>query len=77
MSKSDIVNFSGTKVSGVFVVDKNKKYSLIKNNKFKATQFMKAILSSELNGKDYNSAVDKWLKNNQGVYGYKYKTENV
>lgn len=77
ISKSDIVNFSGTKVSGIFVVDKNKKYSLIKNNKFKATQFMKAILTSELNGKDYNSAVDKWLKNNQGKYGYKYKTENV
>ena len=41
-------------------------------NRFNASGFVKAINTATLSGKDYNDAVNKWLKANQKKYGYKY-----
>lgn len=76
ISKSDLVNFSGTKISGIYVIDKNTRYELIKKEgKFKPKQFIKAIEYAKLKGKSYDVAVTNWLKNHQSEFGYTFKKE--
>ena len=47
-------------------------YIFTKSQNFKATEFIKGVKTANLKGKDYNDAVDKWLKANQKKYGYVY-----
>ncbi|MBQ7670566.1 MAG: hypothetical protein IJS45_07595 [Clostridia bacterium] len=47
-------------------------YSFVKGSHFNASGFVKGVNSARLSGKDYNDAVNKWLKANQKKYGYTY-----
>lgn len=47
-------------------------YTFTKGTHFKASDFVKAVNSAQLSGKDYNDAVNRWLKANQKKYGYTY-----
>lgn len=47
-------------------------YTFEKGTHFNASGLVKAINNANLSGKDYNDAVNKWLKANQKKYGYKY-----
>lgn len=70
-TRKGIVAVSGTKGRG----DDAKyagTYSFIKNQHFDAQGFVKAVNKAKLSGKDYNDAVNKWLKANQKKYGYTY-----
>lgn len=82
-SKEDIVNTAmGTRRGIVAVSSKQGRsaetakyagtYSFVKSHNFDASGFVKAINQAKISGKDYNDAVDKWLRNNQKKYGYKY-----
>lgn len=82
-SKEDVVNTAmGTRRGIVAVSSKQGRteetakyagtYSFVKGHGFKASAFIKGVNSAKLSGKDYNDAVDKWLRNNQRKYGYKY-----
>ena len=48
-------------------------YIFEKGPKFDGAGFTKAVKSAQMQGKDYNDAVDKWLTKNQEKYGYKYR----
>lgn len=48
-------------------------YILQKGNHFKANAFVKAVNNAHLKGKDYDDAVDRWLKANAKKYDYKYE----
>lgn len=86
-SKADVVNTALSSRRGIVAVSTTKgrdkgiyaetakyagTYSFIKGGHFKATEFVKAVNKAYLTGKDYNDAVDKWLKKNQKKYGYTY-----
>ena len=82
-SKEDVVNTAmGTRRGIVAVSSKQGRseqsskyagtYTFIKGTHFKASAFIKGVNSATLSGKDYNDAVNKWLKANQKKYGYKY-----
>lgn len=47
-------------------------YTFVKGQRFNASGFVKGVNSAKLSGKDYNDAVDKWLRANQKKYGYSY-----
>lgn len=47
-------------------------YIFNKGKNFNAAAFVKAVKGAYLKGKDYNDAVDKWLKAHQQKYGYTY-----
>lgn len=47
-------------------------YIFTKGQNFNAQAFVKAVKGAYLKGKDYNDAVDKWLKAHQKKYGYTY-----
>lgn len=47
-------------------------YTFMKGTKFDASGFIKGVNNAKLSGKDYNDAVNKWLKANQKKYGYTY-----
>lgn len=47
-------------------------YTFVKGQRFNASGFVKGVNSAKLSGKDYNDAVDKWLRANQKKYGYTY-----
>lgn len=82
-SKEDVINTAmGTRRGIVAVSSKQGRsaetakyagtYSFVKGNRFDASGFIKGVNKAKLSGKDYNDAVDKWLRNNQKKYGYKY-----
>ncbi len=86
-SKADVVNTALSSRRGIVAVSTTKgrdksiyaetakyagTYTFIKGGHFKATEFVKAVNKAYLTGKDYNDAVDKWLKKNQKKYGYTY-----
>lgn len=47
-------------------------YRFEKTSKFDSKGFVKALNTAKMNGKDLNTAADKWLKANQKKYGYTY-----
>ena len=47
-------------------------YIFNKGKNFNAEAFIKGVKGAYLKGKDYNDAVDKWLKAHQQKYGYTY-----
>lgn len=82
-SKEDVINTAmGTRRGIVAVSSKQGRtaetakyagtYSFVKGTHFDAAGFIKGVNKAKLSGKDYNDAVDKWLRNNQRKYGYKY-----
>lgn len=82
-SKEDMLSVASSGERGIVAVSGNKgrstetakyagTYSFIKGTHFNATAFTKAINNAVIKGKDYNDAVNKWLKANQKKYGYKY-----
>lgn len=82
-SKEDVINTAmGTRRGIVAVSSKQGRtaetakyagtYSFVKGTHFDAAGFIKGVNKVKLSGKDYNDAVDKWLRNNQRKYGYKY-----
>ena len=71
-TRRGIVAVSGTKGRSADTAQYAGTYSFVKGNRFNASGFVKAINTATLSGKDYNDAVNKWLKANQKKYGYKY-----
>lgn len=47
-------------------------YTFKKGTHFKANEFAKAVKTAKMKGKDYDDAVDKWLRKNAKKYGYQY-----
>lgn len=77
-SDSDLISVSMQgRAKGIIASGKNHDYKFEKGGHFKASQFIKAVKNAKMKGKDYDDAVDKWLKANQKKYGYKYsRTKN-
>lgn len=77
-SDSDLITMSmQTRAKGIIASGKNHDYKVEKGTHFKASAFIKAVKNARPKGKDYDDAVDKWLKANQKKYGYKYsRTKN-
>lgn len=71
-TRRGIVAISGTKGRSPETAKYAGTYTFEKGTHFNATAFTKAINSATIKGKDYNDAVNKWLKANQKKYGYKY-----
>ena len=77
-SDSDLLSVSAQKrAKGIIASGKKHDYKFEKGTHFKAQAFSKAVKNAKMKGKDYDDAVDKWLKKNQKTYGYKYsRTKN-
>lgn len=77
-SDADMISTAMDKRSkGIIASGKKYDYKLEKGTHFKANAFTKAVRTATLTGKDYDDAVDKWLRKNQKKYGYKYsRTKN-
>lgn len=77
-SDADLISVSSQKrAKGIIASGKNYDYKFEKGTHFKAQAFTKAVKNAKMKGKDYDDAVDKWLKKNQKTYGYKYsRTKN-
>ena len=77
-SDADLISTAmDRKSKGIIASGKNYDYKMEKGTHFKANSFTKAVRTATLTGKDYDDAVDKWLKKNQKKYGYKYsRTKN-
>lgn len=72
-SDSDLISTSMDRHSrGIVASGKKFDYVFQKGTHFKANEFIKAVKSAKMKGKDYDDAVDKWLRKNQKKYGYKY-----
>lgn len=74
-SKADLDSFASTKMNGLSATTKTKTYTITKTNKFNASGFGKAVNKAKTVDKDYNTAVDRFLKANAKKYGYKYTTK--
>ena len=77
-SDADLVNTANSsRRKGIIASGKNYDYKFEKGTHFKANEFTKAVKTAKMKGKDYDDAVDKWLKRNAKKYGYKYsRTKN-
>ena len=72
-SDSDLISVSmQTRAKGIIASGKKYDYIFEKGSHFKASQFIKAVKSAKMKGKDYDDAADKWLKANAKKYGFKY-----
>lgn len=73
-SDSDLISVSLGNEKGIVASGKKGDYIFQKNGgHFKAAEFIKAVKTAKMKGKDYDDAADKWLTANQKKYGYKYK----
>lgn len=73
-SDSDLISTSMSNERGIVASGKKGDYVFEKNGgHFRPTEFIKAVKSATMMGKDYDDAVDKWLTKNQRKYGYRYK----
>lgn len=77
-SDSDLLSTAMDRRSkGIIASGKKYDYKFEKGTHFNASAFTKAVKSAKMKGKDYDDAVDKWLKKNAKTYGYKYsRTKN-
>lgn len=72
-SDTDLLTFASTSRSqSVVASGKNYDYIITKHSSFKPNSFIKAVQNAEMQGSDYDSAVDSWLRKNQRRYGYTY-----
>lgn len=68
---------SDGRAKGIIASGKKYDYKIEKGTHFKAGAFTKAVSTAKMKGKDYDDAVDKWLRKNAKKYGYKYsRTKN-
>lgn len=72
-SDMDLISASMGGEKGIVASGKYGDYIFTKSGHFKANNFVKAVKNATIKGKDYNDAVDKWLKKNQSKYGYTYE----
>ena len=72
-SDADLISTALTAAKGIVASGKSGDYILQKGNHFKANAFVKAVNNAHLKGKDYDDAVDRWLKANAKKYDYKYE----
>jgi len=73
-SDSDLLSVSQNPGErGIVASGKSGDYIFRKGRNFKGAEFTKAVKRARMSGKDYNDAVDKWLKKNQDKYGYSYE----
>ena len=73
-SDSDLISTSLGNERGIVASGKYGDYIFEKNGgHFKASEFVKAVKTAKMKGKDYDDAVKKWLTANQKKYGYKFK----
>lgn len=72
-SDADLISTAMDRQSSAIVAS-GKKYDYIfkKGTHFKSNSFVKAVKTATMSGKDYDTAVNNWLKKNQKKYGYKY-----
>lgn len=77
-SDADLISTAADRRSkGIIASGKNHDYKFEKGSHFNAQSFTKAVKTAKMTGKDYDDAVDKWLKKNQKKFGYKYsRTKN-
>ena len=47
-------------------------YTITKTGRFKRAAFVNALKGIKIHGDNYDKELDKWLRENQKVYGYKY-----
>lgn len=72
-SDSDLLHTAAVaRERGIIASGKKYDYVFEKGDKFKAQSFTRAVKKAEMQGKNYDDAVDKWLRKNQTKYGYKY-----
>lgn len=73
-SDSDLISTALGNQKGIVASGSKGDYIFQKNGgHFKAAEFVKAVKRAKLVGKDYDDAVNKWLKANQKKYGYRYE----
>lgn len=73
-SDTDLISTAMDRRSkGIVASGKTNDYIFEKGTHFKANSFIKAVKTAKMKGKDYDSAVDGWLRKNQSKYGFKYK----
>lgn len=77
-SDADLLSMASQKrAKGVIASGKKYDYKIEKSGHFKAQAFTKAVSTAKMKGKDYDDAVDKWLRKNAKKYGYSYsRTKN-
>ena len=71
-SKGDLDSFAATNMRGLSATGTKATYTITKTDKFDAKGFSKAIDTAKTTDKDYNRAVDRFLKRNSKRYGYTY-----
>lgn len=73
-SAPDLRNWALGRGKGTIVVASQTRsmYVMSKSNNFKAKEFVKGMKNAKSTSKGYDADVDKWLKQNQKTYGYKY-----
>lgn len=71
-SDSDLISTALEPSRGIVASGKEGDYKFVKTDKFKSNDFVHAVRTAHIKGKDYTDAADKWLKANQKKYGYKY-----
>lgn len=77
-SDSDLLSVSAqSRAKGIIASGKKYDYKFEKGSHFDASGFTKAVRTAKMKGKDYDDAVDKWLRKNASKFGYKYsRTKN-
>lgn len=79
------VHFSGADLIGMAEIRKSRGivathakgyYKIEKGTHFKEESFSRAVKKLVVRGKDYDTAMDRWMKRNQKKFGYKYTNYN-
>lgn len=77
MSKQDLITLAKNDYKSVYAVGSHYTYSVTKGTHFKKDAFTKALNKAKASTTNYNTSVDKWLRDNQKKYGYVYKRERT
>ncbi len=72
-SDADLISTSLSHEKGIVASGTHGDYILTKGTHFKANDFVRAVRTAKLKGKDYDDAASKWLKRNAKKYGYTYQ----
>lgn len=77
MSKQDLITLAKNDYKSIYAVGSHYTYSVTKGTHFKKDGFAKALNKAKASTTNYNTSVDKWLRDNQKKYGYVYKRERT
>lgn len=73
-SDKDLINTAKSNTrAGIIATFNGGYHEFMKGTHFKGEKFARAVKNVTLKGKNYDYAVDRWLKGNQKKYGYKYE----